>query len=82
MDRERRKCNIIFHSMPEETPSQDHKKVGSLLESVFVVPKSSISSITRLGKSSGNKPRLMLVALDKEQHKRTNKNYKKGHQAL
>ena len=71
MDRERRKCNIIIHSMPEETPSQDHEKVGSLLESEFDVPKLSISSITWLGKSSGNKPRLMLVALDKEQHKRT-----------
>ena len=50
MDWERRKCNIIIHSMPEETPSQDHEKVGSLLESEFDVPKSSTSNITRLGK--------------------------------
>ena len=55
--------------MPEETPSQDHEKVGSLLESEFEVPKPSISNIIRLGKSPGNKPRLMLVTLDKEQHK-------------
>lgn len=71
MDRERRKCNIINHNMPEETHSQDHEKVSSLLESEFDVPKSSISSITWVGKSPGNKPRLMLVTLDKEQHKRT-----------
>lgn len=48
--------------MPEETPSesQNHKKVGLLLKSEFDVPKSSVSSIIRLGKSPGNKLRLML----------------------
>jgi len=24
MDREHRKCNIIIHNIPEETPSHDH----------------------------------------------------------
>ena len=61
MDREHRKCNMVIHSMPEETPSLDHEKAGSLLKSEFDVPKSSISSITQLGKSS---TRLMLVTLD------------------
>ena len=54
---------IVIHNMPKET--QDHEKVGSLLESV---PKSSICNVAR---SSGNKARLLLVTLDKEQHKHT-----------
>ena len=69
MDRERRKCNVIVHNMAEETPSQDHDRVGSLFESEFDIPKSSITSMVRLGRSSGDRARLLQVTLDKEQHK-------------
>ena len=71
MDRERRKCNLIIHNVPEDNPSRDHEKVGSLLESEFEVPKSCICNVSRLGRPSSNKARLLLVKLDKEQHKHT-----------
>lgn len=55
--------------MPEESLPQNREKVGLLLESKLNVPKSS--SVSWLGKSSGNKSRLLPVTLDDEQHKRT-----------
>ena len=80
VDRERRKCNVVIHGMSEESPSQDREGVSSLLESEFGVPKLSITSVTRLGKSSADKTRLLLVTLDQEHHKHAI--MKKSHQAL
>ena len=55
MDQECRKCSIIIHSM-QEKPSQYHKKVGLLLESKY----DANTFTTQLGKSPGNKTRLIL----------------------
>ena len=74
VDRERRKCNVVIHGMSEESPSQDQERVSSLFESEFEVPKSSITKVTRLGKSSA-----LLVTLDQERHKHAI--MKKSHKA-
>ena len=57
---------MVIHSMPEETPSQDHERVGLLLESKFNVEVYQCNTACR---SSGKKPRLLLVTYDKEQLK-------------
>lgn len=57
---------MVIHSIPEGTPSQDHKRVGLLLESTFNVQAYKRGMAC---KSSGKKSKLLLVTFDKEQLK-------------
>ena len=57
---------MVIHSIPKETPSQDHERVGLLLVSKFNVQVYQCNTACR---SSGKKSRLLLVTYDKEQLK-------------
>ena len=45
------------NNIPEDNPSRDHEKAGSLFESEFEVPNSCMCNVSRLGRSSSNKAR-------------------------
>ena len=75
VDRERRKCNLVVHNIPEpdvgfdERKLQDQTTVTDLARTEFRL-NIRVNKAIRLGKKIANKPRLMLITLDSEDSKR------------
>lgn len=66
-DREERKCNVIFHNIPEPTASNKKEEDGGHLREILTAMKCeeiNPKAFVRLGKPIEGKPRLMKVVLE------------------
>ena len=70
MDRERRRHNLVIYGMPESSNStsaelgtDDQSRFSGLVRSQFNIENINISKVIRIGRSTNNKPRPLLVTL-------------------
>ena len=70
MDRERRRHNLVIYGMPESSDStsaelgtNDQSRFSELVRLQFNIENINISKVIRIGRSTNNKPRPLLVTL-------------------
>lgn len=72
LDRERRKCNIVVHNLPEsdsasrkEAEAHDCRLLESIFKNIMFLNVRIVSSF-RIGQRNGYRPRLLIAALESE----------------